>query len=188
MAYSLDNLIRDLDDLVEKERDPRKLISRTSEFLRQLVSTPGSIPETYLKDLNPGASTRSLIHKHPKERFVILAIRWSPGYVTPVHDHGAWGASGVYRNAIRVTNYVRTDDGKDPGLARLSEHSSITAGVGTVTYVLPPNEEIHRIDNPSAEAAVSIHVYGRDIRTCHIFDLETGKVGTLDLSYHNVVV
>ena len=188
MPYALDDLTRDLDALVEKERDPRALIGQTSECLRRLVSTPGSVPESFLVDANPGGSTRNLIHKHPKERYVVLAIRWSPGYVTPVHDHGAWGASGVYRNSIRVTNYVRTDDGRDPAVARLSEHSSLTAGIGTVTYVLPPNEEIHRIENPSEEPSVSIHVYGRDIKSCHVFDLATGKVGTLDLTYHNVVL
>ena len=188
MAYALDDLTRDLDALVEREKDPRALIRLTSDCLGRLVSTPGSIPEDFLQDRNPGGSTRNLIRKHPKERYVVLAIRWSPGYVTPVHDHGVWGASGVYLNAIRVTNYVRSDDGKDPAVARLSEHSSITAGVGTVTYVLPPNEEIHRIDNPSDRAAVSVHVYGRDIRTCHVFDLATGKVGNLDLTYHNVVL
>ena len=185
--YGLPDLIHDLDRIVDSERDPRMLIGRASENLRRLVVTPDSVPADFLTFRNPSGTTRNLIHKHPEERYVILAILWPAGYASPVHDHGAWGVSGVYRNAVRVTNFVRKDDGSRRDYAELNEHSSLIAGVGSVTYVLPPNEEIHQIENPTSEESVSVHVYGRDITTCAWFDLKTRKVGTLDLTYHNLV-
>jgi predicted metal-dependent enzyme (double-stranded beta helix superfamily) len=186
-GYGIADLIEDLDRIVATEKDPRMLIGRASEDLRKLMINRGSIPDTFLKATNPSGTTRNLIHKHPQDRYVILAIIWSPGYVTPIHDHGIWGVSGVYENVLRVTNYVRLDDGSRPDYAELNEHSSILAGVGSVTYVLPPNEEIHQIDIPSSDRAVSIHVYGRDIRTCSYYDPKTRKVGQLDLTYHNIL-
>jgi len=185
--YGIPELVQDLDRIVESERDPRMLIGRASEDLRRLVVQPGSVPEEFLRIRNASGTTRNLIHRHPKERYVILSILWPAGYSSPVHDHGAWGVSGVYRNAMRVTNFVRRDDGSRPGYADLNEHSSLIAGVGSVTYVLPPNEEIHQIENPTDEVSASVHVYGRDITTCAWFDLKTRKVGSLDLTYHNLV-
>lgn len=186
-GYGLADFIEDLDRIVATERDPRMLIGRASENMRKLLINRGSVPDTFLKSVNPSGTTRNLIHRHPENRYVILALIWPAGYVTPIHDHGAWGLSGVYENVLRVTNYVRTDDGTRPDYAELNEHSSFVAGVGSVTYVLPPNEEIHQIDNPSDARAASIHVYGRDIRTCNYYDAKTRKVGTLDLTYHNIL-
>ena len=185
-AYAIPDLIEDLDRIVATEKDPRMLIGRASEDLRKLVLNRSAIPAPFLKVVNPSGTTRNLIHRHPQDRYVIIAIIWSPGYVSPIHDHGTWGVSGVYENAMRVTNYVRVDDGTREDYAELNEHSSLVAGVSSVTYVLPPNEEIHKIGNPSNERAVSIHVYGRDILTCRWFDAETRKVGTMDLAYHNI--
>ncbi len=121
MAYGLPDLIEDLDRIVATEKDPRILIGRASEDLRKLVLNRGAIPGQFLKDANPTGTTRNLIHKHPQDRYVVLAILWPPGYLTPVHDHGAWGVSGVYENAIRVTNFVRLDDGLRPDYAELNE-------------------------------------------------------------------
>ena len=185
--YGIGDLTRDLDRIVAAEKDPRRIIGLASESLRSLVVTPDAVPAEFLKTRNPSGTTRNLIHKHAEGRYVVLAILWPAGYSSPVHDHGAWGVSGVYRNTVRVTNFVRRDDGTRPDYAELNEHSSLVAGVGSVTYVLPPNEEIHQIENPTSEPSVSIHVYGRDITTCAWFDLKTRSVGTLDLTYHNLV-
>lgn len=186
-GYGLADFIADLDRIVATERDPRMLIGRASEDLRRFVMNKAALPEAYLRSTNPSGTTRNLIHRHPEERYVILAVLWPPAYASPIHDHGVWGVSGVYENVMRVTNYVRLDDGTRPDYAELNEHSSILASYGSVTYVLPPNEEVHAVENPSSERSASIHVYGRDIRTCNWFDPKTRKVGRLDLAYHNLV-
>ena len=187
LAYGLDDLIAELDALVASERDPRRIIGRASDSVRRLVAREGALPERFLRATNPSGTTRNLVHKHPQGRYVVLAVLWPPGYETPVHDHEAWGVSGVHEGAVRVTNYVRTDDGSRAGHASLEEHSSLVAGRGSVTYVLPPAEEIHKIGNPTAERAVTLHVYGRDMLDCNVFDLNTGRISRLDMVYHNLV-
>ena len=86
-GYGIADLIEDLDRIVATEKDPRMLIGRASEDVRKLMINRGSVPDTFLKSVNPSGTTRNLIHKHPQDRYVILAILWPPGYVTPIHDH-----------------------------------------------------------------------------------------------------
>ena len=56
-----------------------------------------------------------------------------------------------------------------------------------MSWVLPPDEEIHHIRNPTDRTALSLHVYGRDIRRCNIYHLESGRVEALELGYDNFV-
>jgi hypothetical protein len=60
------------------------------------------------------------------------------------------------------------DDGTMEGYAELKEVSSTVLQPGEVTTVLPLNNGIHRMENPSNEIAISINVYGRSIRKGYI--------------------
>jgi predicted metal-dependent enzyme (double-stranded beta helix superfamily) len=98
---------------------------------------------------------RHVIYADPAGRFTILAIVWGPGQFSPPHAHDTWCAYGVYENALEETVYrwdaaasaahpIRTEQ-RHPGY-------SCYAGAGL--------DQIHRLGNPGARSAISIHVYG----------------------------
>ena len=114
---------------------------------------------------------------------MVVAILWAPNSRSPVHDHNTWGVIGVYDNYVRITNFERLDDGSKTDFARLEEKEALIAPRGAVGYVLPPYQEIHRMENPTGKPTVGIHTYGRAVEECTVFDTETGGTRTIDLSF-----
>jgi predicted metal-dependent enzyme (double-stranded beta helix superfamily) len=184
--YRLLDFIRDLHALVEREPDDRRRIEGTRALMEPIVATAGLLGTALERRTDRGYS-RNLLYHDPHDRFIVLALFWEPGHVTPIHDHGTWGAMGVYKNELEVMGYRRLDDGTRPGYAKLEQVFSSKEKKGSVSWVLPPHEEIHRIANPTARTALSLHVYGRDIRRCNVYDPESGRVGAIDLAYDNDV-
>jgi predicted metal-dependent enzyme (double-stranded beta helix superfamily) len=126
-----------------------------------------------------------LLHKDPKNRFVILSLVWMPGQGTPIHDHACWGAMGLIENSLEEVCYDRLDDGSRPGFAELKETRGTDVGKGSVAYLLPPYEEIHRIGNTTGKPTVSLHIYGRDLDEINVFDQATGKVSPMRIKYYS---
>ena len=92
------------------------------------------------------------------------------------------GGPGV---ALEITNYDRVDDGKAPGVAELREREVLPCAEGKVEVVLPPKIDIHRMTNPTGRQTVTIHTYGREVDACNVYDLKSGRMGTLSLRYAN---
>jgi predicted metal-dependent enzyme (double-stranded beta helix superfamily) len=105
----------------------------------------------------PGDFNGRLLYEDSSTGYIAVLMTWGPGARTPIHDHGTWGVFGVCRGSIEFTNFMRVDEGRVRPVARF------VAGPGDVSYVIPPEQEIHQIHNPTARTAWSIHLYGRNI-------------------------
>jgi 3-mercaptopropionate dioxygenase len=81
---------------------------------------------------------------------------WLPGQATPVHDHVTWCVVGVHEGYEHETRYRIFDD-------VLVEDGRSVSGPGSVAGLLPPGD-IHRVMNAGSDTAISLHVYGTDIR------------------------
>jgi 3-mercaptopropionate dioxygenase len=97
------------------------------------------------------------LHIEPNGSFSIVALVWRPGQETPIHDHVAWCVFGVIQGVEYEELYLKDDGG-----------CLIEAGVncnptGTVSHVVPPGD-IHRVRSAGDSIAISIHIYGTDVR------------------------
>jgi predicted metal-dependent enzyme (double-stranded beta helix superfamily) len=185
--YRLHDFVADLTRLVEREQAGRALIASTRALMGPLVETAGLVGTAIARRSDRGYS-RNLLYHDPHDRFVVLALFWEPGYTTPIHDHGTWGAMAVYKSQLKVVNYVRSDVGREqPGLRRIEPVSTLIEDRGSVSWVLPPDEEIHHIENATSKTAMSLHVYGKDIRRTNRYDLKTGVIQAVELGYDNDV-
>jgi 3-mercaptopropionate dioxygenase len=101
-----------------------------------------------------------LVHVHPGGRYSIVALVWKPGQATPIHDHRCWCVVGVWRGLEQETTYDLHGDTASP---HLSPRRSAVASPGDVSVLVPPVEDIHRVENAGIDLAISIHVYGADI-------------------------
>jgi predicted metal-dependent enzyme (double-stranded beta helix superfamily) len=86
---------------------------------------------------------------------------WPPGTKTQIHDHSSWGAYRCAVGSVHEERYERLDDGSRLEHARLKKvwRLSWSPEDGAST-VLPGAGGIHRIGNPGAKAAISVHLYG----------------------------
>lgn len=181
-AYRFDDFIADLELITAVDSSDEEKIRRIQRKLRLLISG-GNFLSAQARE--PGAQryARHLVHDDPKKRFIVVSLVWLPSQGTPIHDHSTWGVAGIVENELRIVNYDRVDDGSKPGYADLREASAIEAPAGTVTYILPPNDVIHLIENATDRPTISLHVYGKSTVECNQFNLEKKAFSPWALTY-----
>lgn len=121
----------------------------------------------------PDHYARNAIYIAPEQDLSLFALVWTPGQWTPIHDHGSWGVVGVLRGTLHERSYVRVDASKvaDEGID-LMPGGVFLLNPGTITSFVPNPDHIHRTGVPGdAEPVVSLHLYGRNMDSFHIYDL-----------------
>jgi predicted metal-dependent enzyme (double-stranded beta helix superfamily) len=89
-----------------------------------------------------------------------VALVWRPGQATPIHDHCCWCVVGVWQGVERERRYELR---RGPSGLTLAVRAVAYAGPGDVSVLVPPDEDIHVVENAGAGIAISLHVYGADI-------------------------
>ena len=163
---TVSDFITAMDAFVKRTTDPHACATFVERTLPGLIRTPNCLAPAYTQ---PASETyaRHLVYHHPEDRYVIVAMVWSPGQCTPIHDHGGiWCVEGVYQGQMCITQYNVTPI--DNHHAKAVAVRNLTAGLGNVGALIPPHE-YHVMANRSAETAVTLHVYGGELKQCHIF-------------------
>ncbi len=93
------------------------------------------------------------LHVEPDGSFSIVGLVWRPGQLTRIHDHVTWCAFAVIQG-------VESEDLFDADLNLVGQSDN---HVGDVSGFAPPGD-IHRVHNTADTTAISIHVYGTDVR------------------------
>jgi predicted metal-dependent enzyme (double-stranded beta helix superfamily) len=181
---NLDEYLRTIEAVLDRRPANRVIIREVSLATKSLCASDRWLEDRYRMG-NRDCYTRHLLHKDPNNRFVVLALVWMPGQVTPVHDHSCWGVMGLVQGTIEEVCYERLDDGSRPEHCEIEQSRVTDVGTGGVAYLLPPFEEIHRIGNTSSAPTISLHVYGRDLDEVNVFDPTTGKVSPMRIKYYS---
>jgi predicted metal-dependent enzyme (double-stranded beta helix superfamily) len=128
-----------------------------------------------------------LLYVDDRRRFSLRLYFHAGGEYTVIHDHNAWGVSGVTSGKLGIIRYRRLDDGPDAEAAaaessmeyaRLEriDHQILPAGEVAVTRPLAPG--IHQTGNPEDRPNMMVTVYGRPARRLYIqeYDPVTSRV------------
>jgi 3-mercaptopropionate dioxygenase len=142
------SFVRDAEASIE---DPHAIAER----LKSLLAQDGWLAPEHQA---PGTDRyrQHLLHVSDCRGLSVVALVWRPGQDTPIHDHVSWCVVGVYRGVERETRY-RVIDGA------LVPTESIEAHPGNVEALVPPDENIHKVEAGGEGLTISIHVYGADI-------------------------
>ncbi len=175
---NLEQFCESFDDLLKGKPNVSTLISTGRALVSELVSRKewfGDVLERLLFDKGfsegqkPGIWPNEItLYRSPERTFLVLCYIWDPGLSDAVHDHGSWGIIGSFLRPIGEKKYIRLDDGKKEGYAELEEVSSIVLKPGETTYVLPLNKGIHRMENFGSDTAITINVYGPNVRKGYV--------------------
>ncbi len=155
---ALRSLTRSLDALVAADHAASTIAARAGMLLRPALGDPGLLESRHCEPASD-RYRQHIVHVHPSGRYSIVALVWKPGQATPIHDHRCWCVVGVWRGLERETTYDLHGD-NDPFLLR---RGSSVAEPGTVSVLVPPDEDVHRVENCGSSLAISVHVYGDDI-------------------------
>jgi len=182
--YGLADYVRDVGAVLDRKPSMPVIVREVSKLTKTLCDDDRWLDERHRVG-NPDHYARHLLHKDPKNRYVVLSLVWMPGQATPVHDHSCWGAMGLLENSLEEVCFDRLDDGSRKDFAHLAQTRSGQVSKGTVAYLLPPYEEIHRIGNTTGKPTISLHIYGRDLDEIQVFDEATGKVSPMRIKYYS---
>jgi 3-mercaptopropionate dioxygenase len=155
---TLRSLTRSLDALVAAERDESVVAARAGVLLRAALADPALLEPRHCEPAED-RYRQHLVHVHPHGRYSIVALVWKPGQATPIHDHRCWCVVGVWRGLEAETTYELYGD-VDPYVVPAG---STVFGPGEVSVLVPPDEDVHRVENCGESIAISLHVYGADI-------------------------
>lgn len=186
-AAALRRFIGELQDSLDCDFPLDAKIASVKESLTRLLAQPGWLPEPARAPDREGYA-RHLLYRQADDGFVLVAMVWGPGQATAIHDHaGVWCVEGVYEGLVEVKRYdLREESG---ARVRMTPGEVIRAGVGSCGALIPPVEH-HQIANATRDTAISLHVYGKNLETCHVFQPLGGDLyerGTRSLSYHSVI-
>jgi len=158
-STALADLISAVRAAVRSETRPERVSPLVADLLRPYLSANDFLmPE----QLVPCGETyrQHVLHVESDGSFSIVALVWLPGQATPIHDHVSWCVVGVYRGAEHETIYELAGSEAD---AHLTVKGHATNPKGSVAALVPPGD-IHHVQNAGGELAVSLHIYGADIR------------------------
>jgi predicted metal-dependent enzyme (double-stranded beta helix superfamily) len=175
--YTLERFVEDLDAITSTEADPAAITTRAAPLLARLCRNPEAIPVPY-RTAPAGQRGRYMLHRAP--RFNVTSVIWRPGDEAGSHDHETWGLVGVVENEIEETRYTSSGPRELGGQVSLTVREVLRHTPGAVSALIPPDDEIHAMYNPTARDTLEIHVYGKDLAGLprHVFDKE-GRVKSL---------
>lgn len=126
-------------------------VSLMCDLLRAAAKDPGWLrPEHRIGD--PSRYMRHLLYVDPEGDFVITAITWLPGQVSPVHGHKVWCAFAVAEGQLTEEQF---SDESSPRLVRTRVYRA-----GDLADRDLDGKLVHRVANRSASPIVSLHLYG----------------------------
>src|SRR3954468_635 len=171
MSDGLHALLARIDAAVQL-RDADAITRRIKHDLQDAIRTRAvTLPERFHRVRAEGYARR-LLHRNDDLGYTAVVMTWGPGQRTPLHDHsGIWCVEGVVSGQMDVTQY---DLVEEAGAAyRFEAKGCVHAAVGSAGCLIPPFEYhilAHALDEPS----ITLHVYGGEMTTCHVFEPVAG--------------
>jgi predicted metal-dependent enzyme (double-stranded beta helix superfamily) len=149
-------------------RHPAAITQRVKEELQTAIrARTVSLPARFHQTRAEGYARR-LLHRNDDLGYTAVVMTWGPRQRTPLHDHaGIWCVEGVVEGRMDVTQY---DLVEDFGAAyRFEAKGCVHASVGSAGCLIPPFE-YHVLANALDEPSITLHIYGGEMTTCHVFE------------------
>jgi predicted metal-dependent enzyme (double-stranded beta helix superfamily) len=152
---TLADLVGDLDRAVRGHRNDALTADAVAHALTPYLGTDGLLTAEQRQG-DPARYRQHLLHVADDGAFSVVALVWLPGQATPVHDHVCWCVVGVHEGDEEELRYRLDGD-------RLVTTERLMNPRGEVSVALPPGD-IHLVRNAGDDLAISLHVYGADLR------------------------
>ena len=187
--YSLEQFRADCEEISNRLHQPDEIVGAIAPLMKKLIRGERSFMNAGHFEENAEHYARNPIFVKDDDSLSLYSLVWLPGQWTPVHDHGAWGVVGVIEGILEERSYCCVDGQirGDSGI-RLERGGVILLDEGSVTSFVPRPNHIHISGVPEdRERAVSLHLYGRNMNSFHIYDVEAGTRHLVDVPIQHAV-
>lgn len=99
---------------------------------------------------DPNGYMRHLLYIDPEDAFVITAITWLPGQVSPLHGHQVWCMFGIVEGDLTEEQFTQ----------KLELERKVVYRSGELARPDLDQQGVHRVSNRGIARVVSLHLYG----------------------------
>ena len=167
MSDGLNALLARIDAAVQL-RDADAITQRIKQELQEAIRARSvTLPERFHR-VRPEGYARRLLHRNDDLGYTAVVMTWGPGQRTPLHDHaGIWCVEGVLSGQMDVTQFDLVEESDQA--YRFEAKGCVHASVGSAGCLIPPFE-YHILANALDTPSITLHVYGGEMTTCHVFE------------------
>jgi predicted metal-dependent enzyme (double-stranded beta helix superfamily) len=184
-AATLGHFIAQCRTIADARSDPADIVLAIAPLMKQLLDGDKAfLRAEHFRD-SPDHYTRNAIYISDDESLSLYALVWLPGQWTPVHDHGSWGVVGVVRGMLEERSFMAADgEIRSNSGIKLKRGGIILLDHGSVTTFVPNPDHIHMTGvAPERERVVSLHLYGRNMNSFHVYDVAAGTRRLIDVPH-----
>ena len=186
MQRALAEFVADCESIVAETEGAADRVTAVAPLMQRLAGGAEDFLSAEHMRSEPDHYARNAIHIAPSGNLSLFALVWLPGQWTPVHDHGAWGVVGIVRGVLEERSYMSAsgDIVSDRGI-RLRRGGVILLNPGSVSSFVPNPDHIHMTGvAEERETCISLHLYGRNMNSFHIYDVAAGTRRLVDVPHH----
>ena len=168
---SLELFCQELEEGLSKVNTCEEKVLHTERMLSKLCESDVSCCENW--SCCGDKYARHLVYQGEKSGCSVVAMAWAPDQATPLHDHdGTWCVEGCLEGKLEIVRYElrSTSQENDEEYFHFEEADKQCVGCGSVGCLIPPFEH-HVIRNPFSRRAITLHVYGRELKKASCFEL-----------------
>ncbi len=154
--YRLYRFLTDVEDIVDRESDDLLRLQQISPLVRRLLNSCEWLQLNFLApDPETGWSVQTL-YDEPDFPITIQTVVWSPGTVSPVHNHATWGIVALLDGQEKNTFWQRSPTTEFPD--RIETTGDRLLVPGDMLCLMP--DAIHQIEAIGEEPTISFNLYG----------------------------
>ncbi len=186
MHPSLESFVSSCEAVIADVGGAAERVTAIAPLMQSLAARAGDFLSAGHLRSEPDHYARNAIHIAASGNLSLFSLVWLPGQWTPVHDHGSWGVVGIVRGVLEERSYMSAsgDITEDSGI-RLKRGGVILLNPGSVSSFVPNPDHIHVTGVPAErETCVSLHLYGRNMSSFHIYDVAAGTRRLVDVPHH----
>jgi len=114
-----------------------------------------------------------ILLNHPDDPFQVIAAFWPAGKSSPIHDHdGLFGAVCCLKGLVEERRYQQTAITNELKQLECTLKTPLKPGQTAVILTPKNGEQIHSMNNPGREPAVTLHVYCQKLENFQIYQPE----------------
>ena len=148
-ANSLQRYIEEVCSIWGDGKDPQ-LPFRVKILLEKLLASTQR-DDPWMAELIAEAKPSTELYRDPKHGFIQMGHVHKQGHANQPHDHGpCWVLYGAYTGITEITTYRRTDNGQEPGKAKLETNGLNRLSAGVVyPYLSGEIHSTHAVEGPA---------------------------------------
>jgi predicted metal-dependent enzyme (double-stranded beta helix superfamily) len=165
--YRLYRFLTEVEDILEAAVDDETRVRKILPLVRKLLTSSEWLQLEYIDPNRDRGWSVLTLYDEPEYPLTVQMVAWSPGMVSPIHNHGTWGIVALLNGQEKNTLWQSNTQGID----LIGE---IAINPGDIIGFLP--DTIHQITAIGEEPTISFNIYGEtDGSSRWEFDPVTGQ-------------